>query len=997
MRMRNFSTICFILLISFLSFPLTGQTEITSVDEMTGGKVNEMSFDFESVTPLPQEKQTLQTKSVLSSPVTLSFFDANLTDVIKEISKQNRVSFTYDDHLMNIKKVNLQVDNEPLYRVLDELLSSYGISYYEFEAGKIALAKQTKIDEKTGGIKGVVKDDKGDKLLGVNVMIKELHIGCATDINGNYSIKNIKPGEYTLETSSVGYEKDTKKIKVSAGQMMELNIVLKSSAFQIGEIEVVGTSELLPRDVNTKTTISSGEIEHFQASSIGDVLDLVPGIQKTSNPGLGKLSQVAVRGDEGDNLTAFGTLILVDGIPQSNNANMQFERQSSIGSSNLGRGVDLRTIPADNIDNIEVITGLPSVRYGDVTAGIINVQTKIGKAPNRLKIKNNPDTREGNFGGGILAGEGAFSYNFNVAQSERDIRKTGDEYLRLTGQVVYSLNMFDNALASNYKVNYQRILDEEEPKGDMQMTRNYNRGYTLGLSTWGKYKPADGVSMWEYNLYTNMRTENSMKSKLNSEYVILPNGDTASTYIGKVETRGIEWSIGGRLEWNKVFYTGNIIHRVLIGADPQYNANTGEGVVFDTLLSYYGVGSGRRPYSFDNIPGQLLASIYFEDKITGNLLFDYNIMVGFRYEMYRPYEFNLKGLWGDGDIVKSHQGTYFNPRINMMVYLSETNQFRLSAGISSKSPPMATIYPPEDVMKWRNPDLNSISYFRYNLQAPELKGYRETMIEAAYDHKFFNQFAITLSAYYKERNSEPIGMPNPVFSITNLGPTYKVYYVDSYSLPINQGQSYSRGLEANFKTAKVQALNMDFQITASYNHINNPGEGFNYSNLPDPLKGQYPNYQVPSSEVDTLLGWTYGRSGRWGDRLQLNYYVKYTLPALGLWITLRAEQLVFERYQNYNLAPVDENLLTETQKLDRIFEEDIKVKPNKWLFNISMSKSLFPGGEISFYVNNFFDDPAVRRYFSSRTTEYEESRNPSLFYGIEFSMSVEGLFGGNDE
>jgi len=991
--MRNFSKICFIVLMSIFSFPLSGQTDIRRVDEKTGNQIAESGNNSEDGTPLLQEGQSIEAKSALLQPVTLSFSDANLTDVIREINKQTMVSFTYDDNLMKIKKVNLTVTEEPLYNVLNELLSSYAIGYYEYEPGKIALAKQTRIDEKTGGIKGVVRDETGEKLLGVNVMIKESRIGCATDINGNYSIKNLKPGEYTLETSMVGYEKNIMKIKITAGQLLEINIVLKSSAFQIGEIEVVGTSELLPRDVNTKTTISSGEIEHFQASNIGDVLDLVPGIQKTNNPGLGKLSQVGVRGDEGDALTAFGTLVLIDGIPQSNNANMQFERQTSIGASNLGRGLDLRTIPADNINNIEVITGLPSVRYGDVTAGIINVQTKIGKSPNRLKIKNNPDTREGNFGGGILAGDGALSYNFNVAQSERDIRKTGDEYLRLTGQLVYSHNLFENALSSNYKINYQRILDEEEPKGDMQKTRNYNRGYSLGLSSWGKYKPDDGVSLWDYNLYVNMRTENSMKSKMNSEYVILPSGDTASTYIGKVETKGIEWSIGGRIEWNKVFYTGDIIHKVLIGVDPQYNTNTGDGVVFDTLLSYYGVGSGRRPYSFNDIPGQILTSVYLEDKITGNLIFDYNIMVGFRYEMYRPYKFNLSGLWGDGDIVKSHQGTFFNPRLNLMVYLSEVNQFRVSAGISSKSPPMSSIYPPEDVMKWRNPDLNSISYFRYNLQSPELRGYRESMFEAAYDHKFLNMFAVTLSAYYKHRTSEPIGSPNPVFSITEINSNYKIYYVDQYSLPVNIGQSYSKGLEFNFKTAKVKELNMDFQVTAAYNHINNPGEGTYYSQTMDSTKGQYANYVVPNSPNDTLIGWTYRSSGRWADRLQLNYYVKYTLPALGLWITLRAEQLVFERSQNYNLVPVDNNLLNETQKLDRAFDGDIKVKPNKWLFNISMSKSLFPGGEVSFYVNNFFDDPAVRRYYNTRTTEYEESRNPSLFYGIEFSMSVEGLFG----
>jgi hypothetical protein len=69
-------------------------------------------------------------------------------------------------------------------------------------------------------------------------------------------------------------------------------------------------------------------------------------------------------------------------------------------------------------------------------------------------------------------------------------------------------------------------------------------------------------------------------------------------------------------------------------------------------------------------------------------------------------------------------------------------------------------------------------------------------------------------------------------------------------------------------------------------------------------------------------------------------------------------------------------------------------KPNKWLFNVSMSKSLFKGAEVSFYVNNFFDDPAIRRYNSARTTETEEQRNPGLFYGIEFSISLDGIFGG---
>ena len=577
MKSTYFTIVLFSL---FLLVPLNGQQEDIYVTETTQSSADE---DFGSV-PILQTVTISRTPITgLSSKISIYVVDANLIEILKEIQRKSNLSFIYEDELLNVDGINLSAENESVYEILSKILSPYQISFYEFQTNKIALAKKDKIDEKTGEIFGKIKDETGEYLIGANVIIKELGIGCASDSKGYYSIRNVKPGNYTVEVSFIGYEKYTKKIIIVPGKKVELNITLKSSAFQIGGIEVIGTTDLLPKDVNTKTYINSGEIEHYQASSLKDVLDLVPGVQKTDNPGLGKTSQIAIRGDESDQLSAFGTLIMVDGVPMSNNANLQFERLSGskFGSSNIGAGIDLRTIPADNIESIEVITGLPSVRYGDVTAGVINVQTKIGKSPHRFKFKNNPDTREGNIGGGFLLDEYGLSYNVNVAQSERDIRKTGDEYLRLTGQVVFSGNYFNNALNMNNKINFQTIHDEEEPKGDVQQTKNYNRGFTLGLSTWGKYKPADGVSAVDFNLFATMRRENSMKSRLvQSDLRILPNGDTVSTYLGKVETHGIEWTFGGRLEWNRVFYTGDVIHKFLLGVDPQYNANTGQGACF---------------------------------------------------------------------------------------------------------------------------------------------------------------------------------------------------------------------------------------------------------------------------------------------------------------------------------------------------------------------------------------------------------------------------------
>jgi hypothetical protein len=184
-----------------------------------------------------------------------------------------------DLQLLNITGITVNLRNVTLYKALDEILSGYDISFFEYENGRIALAKSKKINESTGGVQGVVKDSSGDRLIGANVIIKELQIGSQTDSKGYYSIKNIRAGDYIIEASFMGYRKFAKRVHIKAGSMLEINIMMAPTTFQIGGIEVYGTSELLPKDVSTKTVITSGEIEHFQASSLKDVLDLVPGIQ----------------------------------------------------------------------------------------------------------------------------------------------------------------------------------------------------------------------------------------------------------------------------------------------------------------------------------------------------------------------------------------------------------------------------------------------------------------------------------------------------------------------------------------------------------------------------------------------------------------------------------------------------------------------------------------------------------------------------------------------
>lgn len=986
------SCIAFVLLLSS-GISVAQSVDISDFDKTMTGSLNAVEEFQEEYSAAPFSPVL---KTALNARVTVTRKNATLRDCLRALAEKSGIKLLFNDGLVDGLYASMDYEDITLAAALEMLLADKGLAYREFEKGQIVLFRRNAPAAKSGSVKGTVRDEKNEVLYAATVVIEGTALGAATGINGDYSIHNVKPGVYRVKASYMGYVPVEKRVIVEEGKTANADFVLKPTSFQIGGIEVVGVTDLLPTDAATKTSISSGEIEHFQASSVKDVLSLVPGVAKTDNPGLGKTGQIAVRGMETNNLSALGTLIMVDGIPVSNNANLQFEGNygSKSGLSNTGAGADLRTIPADNLNSIEVISGLPSVRYGDATEGVINIRTKIGSQPNRLKIKQNPDTEEANFGGGTaLNADNSLSYNFNAARSERDLRLTGDEYTRLTGEMVHSRKFEDLNFTMYQKLKGQRIFDEEQPKGDVWKTQNYNRTFSVGYANWGKYVPEGEVSSIEYNLFLDYKNVNSMKSKfVQSDLRILASGDTIGSYMGKVETKGREWNLGGRLEYNRTMFTGDLVHKLLLGTDIQYNANTGDGVMTDSIYNYYGAFSGFRSYKFDEIPGQTLVSLYAEDRITWHAGFDFCLQIGMRYEMYNPTGFRLKGFWGDGDLVKSRQGSFFNPRANFMIYFTEYNQLRLTAGTSSKSPSMSMIYKMPESYIWRDPETKKNIVFLYDLRTPDLKGYRNTQYEIAYDHKLFRFLGTSLSAYYKERSGEPGEQEIPVYYWNSVNNKNNIYYVDVYKINLNINKTITRGIEFKLRSNQIKPLNMNFSINGAYSFVKYSKGSTSYYNTPDAKKGQYPNVKVTGAPVDTMLLFGYPTTAKWYENFQLNYYITYTLPRLGLWMTLTAEHVLIENDQQYISRPEDYNLLTEAGKAEYNLTREIKRKGSKWLLNLNISKSLFRGAEVSFYVNNFLDDPALRIYYSKPSVLDDEIRNPKLFYGIEFSYIIDEIF-----
>lgn len=137
-----------------------------------------------------------------------------------------------------------------------------------------------------------------------------------------------------------------------------------------------------------------------------------------------------------NNTNAFGSSIIMDGVPMSNNGTLS---QGGF-SSTAFVGTDLRQISADDIESVEIIRGIPSAEYGDLTSGLVVVHSKIGQTPWQIKGKINPGTMNYSLGKGLRLNKDAGILNFNLdyAQAWGDPRQKTKSFDRYTFSLGYS-------------------------------------------------------------------------------------------------------------------------------------------------------------------------------------------------------------------------------------------------------------------------------------------------------------------------------------------------------------------------------------------------------------------------------------------------------------------------------------------------------------------------------------------------------------------------------
>ena len=233
--------------------------------------------------------------------------------------------------------------------------------------------------QQSGVVKGVVKSETGEPLIGAVVYVVGTQINATTDVDGSYALKGVKAGS-TVRVQLVGYEKQD--IKWTGGA---LDVTLKEMANTFNEAVVTAMGIVRKEKSLTYATqqIKADELMKVQdANLVNSMEGKISGVTITpSSGGAGGASKIVLRGNKsilGNNQP----LIVVDGIPMTNSTRGQIGDVAGLVTTSTAEGSDpLSMINPDDIESMNVLKGANAAAlYGSAAAnGVIMITTKKGK------------------------------------------------------------------------------------------------------------------------------------------------------------------------------------------------------------------------------------------------------------------------------------------------------------------------------------------------------------------------------------------------------------------------------------------------------------------------------------------------------------------------------------------------------------------------------------------------------------------------------------------
>jgi len=211
------------------------------------------------------------------------------------------------------------------------------------------------LQAQTSTLNGTITGENNEAIPFVTIQVENF-ISLTADADGRFSIPGIKPGNYKIKFSAIGYETKTQNFTIAGNQEVSVTIQLIQDLQALNEVIITSNrrEETLDEVPSSVSVLSSQQIRNLSQTSntIADVLTEVPGLSLSTNQ----------TSNTGQTLRGRNMLVLIDGIPQS---------------TPLRNGSrDINTIDPNVIERIEVIKGATAIYGNGADGGIINYITK---------------------------------------------------------------------------------------------------------------------------------------------------------------------------------------------------------------------------------------------------------------------------------------------------------------------------------------------------------------------------------------------------------------------------------------------------------------------------------------------------------------------------------------------------------------------------------------------------------------------------------------------
>lgn len=778
-------------------------------------------------------------------------------------------------------------------------------------------------------ISGKVVDAKtGEPVIGVAVNVEDTGIWAISDENGTFFLPDIRPGDYAVQFSCLGFV-DKRLSFVVKKDIPNLTIKLDQNTLALNSVVV--TAERDKEGMNTSLKFGANALNHLQMSNVTDISALLPG-GKTVNPDLTKDNAVSLRsGGLAAGNAAFGTALEVDGVRVGNNA--------SFGSMS---GTGTRNISTENVQSIEVITGVPSAEYGDLNSGMVRINTRKGLTPWNITFAVNPRTYQASASKGIdlMKNRGVLNVSAEWTRATQKLSSPYTSYTRRGFSASYS-NTFKNVLkfevgATGNIGGMNTKNDPDAYKGTWSKVRDNVLRANTSL-TWLLRK--SWITNLKLDASVNYNDNRSQDHAYGSSASMLPavHSELAGYYLADrlpvsyfsdkvIDSKELDYAASLKYEWFKK--SGKRLSKLKAGVQWKANGNVGDGEYYkDPSVA----ANGYRPRPYSQYPFMHNVAAYLEE--------DYTFPIG-KTSLQISAGLRLENLFVKDTDYKNVSS--LSPRFNAKWKISDNLSIRGGWGVSEKLPSFYILYP---VQKYRDIQTFGFSHGDSSSYVYYTQPYKMLFNENLKWQKNYNaEFGI--EAYFLRTSVSLVGFFNKTknpYTYQNIYTpfSYNIMSVPSgYTVPDNPeirvdsqtGQVYMRGSNEEFWTPMATKVTdktfFESQMPGNGDDIYRTGAEL-IVDFPEiaPIRTKFrldANYAY-THYIDNTLNWTYrtgwsntslsnrsyqyvgiyangGESGTYNGKeshsLNANLTAITHIPEARIVITCRLEMSLLSRFRN---------------------------------------------------------------------------------------------------